>query len=401
MSSRRTDRPSISYINLPLTNGSSPQYLPARFSLSTIDPLIANSDEYELSLVRFTTDLINIPLWIPQIDPTQGDVNVTVYKVTLSCDGTSETVPLTWVPQDASQPTPVTTNPQDISTRYYWLSSYERFVLILNTALASAHSALSTAPAGSSPPFFRIDSSTRRLQLFAESDNYETYDTGGMAAADLVTISINQPLYSLLRYFDGSFGRDGDSFFTFAVGNSQGDNYYPAPTATLDQVAQPFTHVAGVQYAMTQSKSSLPCLTPISKIAVYATANIPIVNESSMPTAGFGASNAAAGDATSNVTSAYLTDFVLDKDVRFQADSDEVVYLPTSEYRMISLFKSGIVKDIKLEMKWTDIYGNTFPIYLSRYSAAEVKLMLRPRLATAFDQSTFTQEIVDAVRARR
>jgi hypothetical protein len=397
--SKRTDRPAISYINLPLVNGSSQQYLPARFALSTIDPLISNPDEYELSLVRFTTDLQNVPLWIPFIDQTQGNVNKTVYTVTLSCDGTSQTEALIWTTQ-SSDPAPPSVSAVNNTGRYYWLRSYQHFVQLLNTALATAHSNLSTAPAGSAPPFFTIDLASKRLQLFADSDNYETYATGGLTPADLVTISCNQPLQSLLRYFDGTFGPDGPTFFTFAVGNSQGSNYQPSITATLDPVPAPFTHVAAVQYCMTQMKSSLPCFSPVSKIAVYATGNIPLVSESSAPAASFGGSNQATGDATTSVTATYLTDFVLDKDVRFGADSDEVVYLPTSEYRMISLFKSADTKDIRLEMRWVDLAGNTFPMEISRYSGAEVKLMLRPRAATAFDLTTAVEELVAALRRR-
>jgi len=134
---------------------------PIRFNETRDAALIKDASKYHYSIVRFTMNgpNLNLPLWIPNIETGQSNVNLTTYKfaitfqqtwgvtiggvlqaVTFECSPPS--TPVIFVPEYknvriAPAPRPPLTE-QDSSTPYYFIYSYSNAIAMFNTALETA-----------------------------------------------------------------------------------------------------------------------------------------------------------------------------------------------------------------------------------------------------------------------
>ena len=118
-----------------------------RFNETRDVPLVKDTSKYQFSIVRFSMDGPNrdLPLFIPNIQTGQSDVNLTSYSVSMTfqqtwqdSDGNTMAfviIPpqtfIEYVPENMNPllaPTPAApTTKQDITTRYYWLTCYHSF----------------------------------------------------------------------------------------------------------------------------------------------------------------------------------------------------------------------------------------------------------------------------------
>ncbi len=137
---------------------------PIRFNETRDAPLIKNANDYHFSIIRFTMNGANrdLPLFIPNIQTGQADVNRTTYASAISYQATwttnlgatvfnvspsatflqyvSETINAVLAPVPAA---PIVK--QDLSTRYYWVYTYEHMVDLVNQTFLNAHQALYAA----------------------------------------------------------------------------------------------------------------------------------------------------------------------------------------------------------------------------------------------------------------
>lgn len=147
-------------INQSLLASPDPQI---RFNETRDTALVKDASKYEFSIVRFTMNGANrnLPLFIPNIQTGQTNVNLTTYAVSLSYQQTWNTnlgaitfniapqpsfvsyVPETQNPILAPTPRPPTVE-QDISTRYYWVYTYQHWLDLVNTTILTAHQSLYT-----------------------------------------------------------------------------------------------------------------------------------------------------------------------------------------------------------------------------------------------------------------
>ena len=74
------------YFDLVITNIKSEytEPIPIYFNENRTNPIINNSGDYDMSIVRFQLDTQALPLWIPEIQANQSDPNLTIYSVTMS-----------------------------------------------------------------------------------------------------------------------------------------------------------------------------------------------------------------------------------------------------------------------------------------------------------------------------
>lgn len=145
-------------INQSLLASPDPQ---VRFNETRDTALIKDASQYEFSIIRFTMNGANrdLPLFIPNIQTGQSDVNRTTYSVAISYQQTWNTnlgvvafnvapVPsfVQYVPETQNlilAPTPRSpTVEQDLSSRYYWVYTYQHWVNLVNTTILTAHLAL-------------------------------------------------------------------------------------------------------------------------------------------------------------------------------------------------------------------------------------------------------------------
>lgn len=124
--------------------------------------LLKDCSEYEFSIIRFTMNGPNmdLPLFIPNILTGQHNVDLTTYYVSMSfqttfqryeesgiiyypCSIAPNPFPILWEAENLNPIlAPIPREPyevQDISTRYYWATTYQHMVNLVNKAIAIAH----------------------------------------------------------------------------------------------------------------------------------------------------------------------------------------------------------------------------------------------------------------------
>lgn len=145
-------------INQALLASPDPQI---RFNETRDTALVKDVSQYEFSIIRFTVNGANrdLPLFIPNIETGQTDVNLTTYSVALSFQQTYNVAEgirnlniappptrIIYEPETknailAPTPRPPTVE-QDLSTRYYWVYTYQHFLDLVNKTLYTAHKTL-------------------------------------------------------------------------------------------------------------------------------------------------------------------------------------------------------------------------------------------------------------------
>lgn len=259
-------------INQSLLASPDPQ---VRFNETRDTALIKDSSQYEFSIIRFTMNGANrdLPLFIPNIQTGQTDVNRTTYSTAISYQQSWNTnlgvisfniapqptfvayVPETQNAVLAPTPRPPTVE-QDLSTRYYWVYTYQHWLNLVNATLLASHQSLFTqfqaawaAYPGLTDPFpyanfaafqaavqtpqmVYLEESKPLFTLFADSDGYGArlepftaipYAPGvaGAATQPRERLFFNTNMYGLFANFAniywnridiGSFSYDGITY---------------------------------------------------------------------------------------------------------------------------------------------------------------------------------------------
>lgn len=144
--------------------GITPQDPFIRFNETRDTALIKDASKYEFSIIRFTLNGANkdLPLMIPVVRKEQPNVNLTVYALTLTFKQTFNTSTGPFTLELTPGPTFVEYDPeiknttlaplpraplveQDLSSRYYWVLSYQHWVDLTNKTYLLAHQQLYTA----------------------------------------------------------------------------------------------------------------------------------------------------------------------------------------------------------------------------------------------------------------
>jgi len=143
------------------------------------NPLLKDSSNYVLSVENFALNGATklLPLLIPQIVTPVNDINRTIYTVTFTLtNGTNyyqSTQNLIWETEDTSSfvTVPLPGTPKQAESPYYYLYSFDRFLTILNKALALAWTDVKTIAGGTygtKCPFFTYNETTGTFTLFQD-----------------------------------------------------------------------------------------------------------------------------------------------------------------------------------------------------------------------------------------
>ena len=116
------------YLNLDVVNNSTNTAQPLIFSETRTIPFLTNSENYFLTVARFTLQTANsLPVFIPDILVGQPDPKKTVYQIALVADAASgaqlvKEAYIKYVRTDETLKTPdPPLNTVDNSTTYYWV----------------------------------------------------------------------------------------------------------------------------------------------------------------------------------------------------------------------------------------------------------------------------------------
>jgi hypothetical protein len=350
-----------------------------RFNETRTNPIINNTGDYYLSIVRFSLDTYNLPNIIAEIQPNQIDPDLTIYSLTLEYDdGVGGITPtsqryIVWKPQNKNVPVPPppssTNNKFQQNSKYYYCYQFQYFLTLINEAFQLATAELiALTGGGASPiaaskqPILTWDTTTSSAILQAEEDYYNNQ------LAAKVRIYFNPPLFSLFNSFPALY-------FGTGAGVSLGRNYQMviADFTGVNTILLPTNAPAASQSIFTQmfqEFSTIDTWTPVASI-VFVSNTIPIVsNQLSAPLV-FNNGQSSSGIGNNSNFAQIITDMTTNQ----QVFKPNILYSPTAEYRRIDMTGNTPLTNIDINVYWRDKLGQLIPFELASGSSASIKFL--------------------------
>jgi hypothetical protein len=329
-----------SYHNLVLRN-TKPNRIEAVIDLTRQDVFLLVPDKHEISTIRFSLDL-RLPLFIPFVPnfPTT-DMSITfgfggvLYQRFVQCTA------------------------QEAAEGYF---AKGPFLEELNAAATAAYALVPGGKATLGPPYFWWNPVTQLVCMFVDVNWVE-------GVPNTVDIYFNEQLQSIL--------------------NLPFNNFTPPPTANgtefhirvqndakvVPPVAARFGYPLGVatlgggsgllevdqEYVQPNNWIGLDRL-------IFTSGSIPIVPE-------YIQDSKTASDATQNASLSILTDFSI---AGLQQNDLFVEYLPTAEFRRISMYGSNPMQRLDLRVFYTLYDGTRLPVMLPPGGAFTAKIYFEP-----------------------
>lgn len=334
------------YYNAKLYNNTSSPIL-AQMNDTRNDSILTTANRYKASIIRFSVNGSLLPLLIPTITTAVAPI-MTNYSVTLTWAGASVQQYVTFTAPTTGQ----------IRYAYYYFNS---FLSDLNEAFRQAFVNLlgvrPLLPAISSPVMV-WDPVTQLFSLYVES-NYITTP---------IQIAMNYELFNLFQSFQAQFtgyntvsGRD----YELVLSESNTINKSVPPVNLPPLVAT----IPAPIYSLAQEFKSLSQFSPVQSI-FFTSYMIPCKNEF-LPFNNFNSQSV-------NVSSNQLpvvTDFepVLGSDNEFNRGQTQ--YLPSAQYRYITLESDINLNNIDLQAYWSDQKGKIYPLVLDVGYYVSVKIL--------------------------
>lgn len=461
------DEPTHIYYNADIINNTSTDVTsaglakpdpPLRFNETRDSALVKDASKYFFSIVRFTLDGPNrdLPLLIPSIQLGQVKPDLTSYSFAIAFQATYTTnvgdvyfeiqpAPtfLTWVPECqntllAPVPAPPITT-QDISSRYYYLSSYQWFVELVNATLSSAMQNLYaefqlqwlSAPGVTDPfpyatladfqgavfntPQFTFDESSNLFSIWLDSRAFgqpivpfvQIPYSPGVAQLTYKPVArqfMNTNSQGLFANFPVIYWNRVTPLPSVSVGGVilPAFNTVPQPGYVYEITApnkfyqnvvnfalSPYGNPGNIvpvgqqqsYYKVTQDFQSNDSIwSPIASIVITSTL-LPIKSEFIAAPTELGTSNI--GNSASTGSSAFtpiITDIALDTTVGGSAAYRQLIsYAPSAEYRMSDFNPSKTdIQQIDIQVYWKNrLDGQLYPVYMYNLASAHIKVLLR------------------------
>ena len=372
---KRDIEPDYLYFDLLITNSSSTTTSPKPFAYSESRsiPFIKTPELYDLSVVRFSIDTGLTPVFIPSIESSQSDVNLTAYSVTLTYDGVEVEIPITWEPQDKSTSIPVppsqTYNKHaNLDTGYYNCYSYSYFCYLVYEAIKEAHTELKAQvlalgntdlDASLYAPIITWDSTSNSAVMYADVEYFDIAETNHIG------VYFNAPLYSLFSSFPSVYlGYDGvtnGKNYKLTITDIGGTN---SQTITVPRSTDSWTAITLYQeYSTTESWS------PITAI-VFCSNTLPIIPSQVSTPFIYDENNLQKLTGNDSATSNIITDIVSPTGLY----RPNLVYNPTAEYRRISLVGNHPLTNIDLQIYYRLRTGHLIPFTLGSGGSVTMKI---------------------------
>ena len=154
--------------------------------------LEGTADDYFVAIARFTVQTGGaLPVFIPAIDTTQSNPNMTVYKITLTYRDQVGSANVVYAPQPNANKVVPPLGGQDFWGNYYYVYNYQDWITMVNTALGKAHTQLFNKVKTAYPKdgFAGTDPSYTETITMANKD--------GAPATSVTISSTTAPSYSL------------------------------------------------------------------------------------------------------------------------------------------------------------------------------------------------------------
>ena len=378
--------PIHTYLDLDVVNNNLTGDLAApalRFEETRNTPFLeGDSSEYFCSIIRFSIQTGNsLPIFIPRIQTGQPDIDLTVYKITLTVFASDAvlyqaTATLRHVTSDHTAAIPQEpTTQQDLSGPYYYQYNAADIVTMFNKALLTAWgdllaSVFLTSPTEvwpvlhkTYPPFFEFDTDKCRLVLNIDQSFVDGKTPNG---------KFDGLLYFNARCFELVSGLACDR-----VSRAGDSNYLFTPDLTSTRSLKDATGATHLLYSTVQEMSSMAIWNPIASI-VFCTGMLPIISTNTSVPITYGETSS--NNLASNGNNSNLTNIVSDFEIAV-SDTNQyrpvIVYNPSAEYRLMDMNSSMNLNKIDISVFWKTQYGDYIPLRLQPGCAAHIKIMFR------------------------
>jgi hypothetical protein len=364
------NEPDHTYIDTSVINndttGTNPRSV-LTFSESRTTPYVQNPSDYYLSIIRFSLQSSSLPVFIPQVVVGQADPNKTIYSITLKYKTFEYQQFIQYEPQDKSAPV---ANPplvsQDMSTKYYYVYSYQHFIKLLNQAFDLAYAGLNALViAGgdilpsSNIPYIDYDPNSKLANLIADKAGYDE------ALVDPIKIYFNSPLFHLFATMHAEY---------YGINVTNGKNFQLSVYDTKGNELLMGTYTALIMY---QELTTVALWCPIQSI-VFTCGSVPVASTLTSPAKVFNSSQSLSNVISSNTTQPVMTDLEIGIDALNQY-TPNILYVPQSEYRLSDLIGNIPLYNIDISVFWKDRFGTLRPFELNSGCGSDIKIMLRKK----------------------
>lgn len=355
-------KPREVYYDIQLTNYESANSYKQILSFSETrnSPIIKNTGDYSMSIVRFELDTYALPTFFPSINLDGSDVNNMIDAVTLRYKNNRVLRRLQWFPFDANAvvPTemPKLTEPMP---EYYYGQNFQHYCNIVNVALQSTADALKTS--------FPVDlanliaprivwNASEQLAEFITQDEHFNNANGG----DYIQIYFNRSLFAKFSSFHSTKYNNGnfEQIYEILINNHLGSNNVTLNNELFIKTKQEYSTIVN--------------WSAISSI-VFTSNTIPIIPTQIANPVIFNKGIKINDTSNSNIQSNIITDLAT-LDLCYKPT---LMYSPGAEYRYIDMFGNNDLHTFDIQVHWKDRYGNLYPFYLGSGGSASIKVLFK------------------------
>jgi len=349
---------------------------PQDFTFSEVRsvPFLTNPEQYRMSIIRFTLDTAgSVPLVLPLIQANQADLNLTIYSVTLSYNGTDSQAYIEFEPDDLNAAVPLApiqypNKLQNNQTGYYNIYSYQNWIALINKAFQTAFATLEALVGEGFPSTFAPkliwDVTTNTAILYSPYLYYNSF-----VATNQISIFMNAPLFEMFNTFPNII----QNYPTV----TNGKNFQILTTFLTDPPVEnfPTNNPNAVLCIITQQElSTIANISPILSI-VFTSDTLPIISEQlSKPQ--ITANGSILQNYGNNASFAnVITDFVSDSGVY----TPNIVYSPSAQYRYIQLNTNQPLYRFDFRVYYKIRTGELIPFKLVAGASASIKVLFQKK----------------------
>ena len=365
------------YVDLDIINNDNKGLTaPKQLSFNEIrnNPYVLKPNKYFFSVVRFQLDTPTLPVFIPQIEPNQIDVDKTIYQVSIVWAGHSYTDNIYWERENfnALIPTSPVGDTQEL-TDYYYCYTYNYFLSRLNLKISQIMAGIPGLPAANIQiPVFNYDENTNKIILQADCRYFES-GSGLNPTPAKIYIYVNAPLQRLLSGF-------GYSDYGYPPANPTSNplqyrfKIYETCNNYRARLVAPNGFTTNYDIFMISEQLDVALWNPIKSL-VFTSGLIPVLPTLTSPPKTLDGSTLTSFGNNANL-STQITDFEIGFNVN-NTYKQTINYVPSSEYRLIDITSDVPLTSLNIGVYWKNSGGQLIPFYLSGGSSGTLKLLFR------------------------
>lgn len=331
----------------------------AEYNVTKTLPILSKCSDYYVSVIRFDIPLDTTPVMIMPIVPNQANPDLTPMIIGIRYLGVDYPIPINYI-SDNTLTAPTQNDPNgQIITPYYFVFTYDNLINVINLSLRQAiiNSGAVLLHAGQYPYFF-FDPATQLISLVVDN----TFTTAGVNKPEIYVNAYLKNYLDSFRYSIVGFNQPNGRDFVFILNGT----LFPTPNqgVTYEDNKPPTVPVAEY-FQFTEEYNVMNYWTSLRKL-IITTNGIPIKNE-------YVPANNNSNTSGVAVSFPILTDFVPAIELAGQSRA-VAYYYPTSQYRLVDLLNDNPLYKIDLKIYWEDRKGNLYPLTISAFQQASIKL---------------------------